>query len=191
MVQFTGSSGVAELIAGVVNGACVSKTRASTGKSSGPTSTRLARLRCLAVDQDAYNASGQKCSAQSILLMHRTGATPCCRGSRAWPPAAAGRPDAGPSPDLDQRADSRTPGRGLGHTRRRAAVRRQGADRPFDSRLLRRHRGHGGRRCRWRRSPASTSTWHDRAVRPFQVIVEYGDDDIDTMLPSSSACRTI
>jgi 1-pyrroline-5-carboxylate dehydrogenase len=71
MVQFTGSSGVAELIAGVVNGAVRLEDAGFDWKVIGPDfDPAWADYVAWQSDQDAYNASGQKCSAQSILLMH-------------------------------------------------------------------------------------------------------------------------
>ncbi len=72
MVQFTGSSGVAEHIAGVMNGAVRLEDAGFDWKVIGPDyDPAWADYVAWQSDQDAYNASGQKCSAQSILLMHR------------------------------------------------------------------------------------------------------------------------
>ena len=72
MTQFTGSSGVAERIAAVMNGAVRLEDAGFDWKVIGPDfDPAWADYVAWQSDQDAYNASGQKCSAQSILLMHR------------------------------------------------------------------------------------------------------------------------
>lgn len=72
MLQFTGSSAVAEHIAGVVNGSIRIEDAGFDWKVLGPDFDPdwldYVAWQC---DQDAYNASGQKCSAQSILFVHR------------------------------------------------------------------------------------------------------------------------
>lgn len=71
MVQFTGSSGVAETIAAAVNGSIRIEDAGFDWKLIGPDFDAdwldYVAWQC---DQDAYNASGQKCSAQSILFVH-------------------------------------------------------------------------------------------------------------------------
>ncbi|MDH4048796.1 MAG: aldehyde dehydrogenase family protein [Gammaproteobacteria bacterium] len=71
LIQFTGSSQVAEKIASVVNGAVRLEDAGFDWKIIGP-DYDAAWLDYVAwqSDQDAYNASGQKCSAQSILFVH-------------------------------------------------------------------------------------------------------------------------
>ena len=71
LVQFTGSSAIAELTSTVVNGAVRLEDAGFDWKVIGP-DYDPAWLDYVAwqSDQDAYNASGQKCSAQSILLLH-------------------------------------------------------------------------------------------------------------------------
>ena len=71
LVQFTGSSGVAELIARTMNGAVRLEDAGFDWKVIGPDYDE-AWLDYVAwqADEDAYNAAGQKCSAQSILLVH-------------------------------------------------------------------------------------------------------------------------
>lgn len=72
MVQFTGSRGVAERLAGQFNGAVRLEDAGFDWKIIGP-DYQAAWLDYVAwqSDQDAYNATGQKCSAQSILFVHR------------------------------------------------------------------------------------------------------------------------
>jgi 1-pyrroline-5-carboxylate dehydrogenase len=71
MVQFTGSSGVAERIAELFNGRVRLEDAGFDWKLIGP-DFQPAWLDYVAwqCDEDAYNASGQKCSAQSILFVH-------------------------------------------------------------------------------------------------------------------------
>jgi 1-pyrroline-5-carboxylate dehydrogenase len=71
MVQFTGSSSVAERIARQFNGRVRLEDAGFDWKVIGP-DFRPDWLDYVAwqCDEDAYNASGQKCSAQSILFTH-------------------------------------------------------------------------------------------------------------------------
>ena len=71
LVQFTGSSGVAEHLSSVMNGAVRIEDAGFDWKVIGPDYhpewLDYVAWQC---DEDAYNASGQKCSAQSIVLAH-------------------------------------------------------------------------------------------------------------------------
>ncbi len=71
MVQFTGSSPVAEQVTRVVNGAVRLEDAGFDWKVIGP-DYQPDWLDYVAwqSDQDAYSASGQKCSAQSIVFVH-------------------------------------------------------------------------------------------------------------------------
>jgi len=71
LVQFTGSSGVAERTSKIVNGAVRLEDAGFDWKIIGP-DFRPEWLDYVAwqSDEDAYNASGQKCSATSILFVH-------------------------------------------------------------------------------------------------------------------------
>lgn len=71
LVQFTGSSTVAEHTSALVNGAIRLEDAGFDWKIIGP-DYDAAWLDYVAwqCDEDAYNASGQKCSAQSILFVH-------------------------------------------------------------------------------------------------------------------------
>lgn len=72
MVQFTGSSEVAEKIASQFNGAVRLEDAGFDWKIIGPDySPEWLDYVAWQCDQDAYNATGQKCSAQSILFVHR------------------------------------------------------------------------------------------------------------------------
>lgn len=71
MIQFTGSSNVAEAVARKVNGAVRLEDAGFDWKIIGPDfDQRWADYVAWQSDEDAYNASGQKCSAQSILFVH-------------------------------------------------------------------------------------------------------------------------
>jgi len=71
LVQFTGSSGVAERTSKTMNGAVRLEDAGFDWKVIGPDFQPdwldYVAWQC---DEDAYNASGQKCSAQSILFVH-------------------------------------------------------------------------------------------------------------------------
>jgi len=71
MVQFTGSSQVAEIVTRKVNGAVRLEDAGFDWKIIGPDfDERWLDYVAWQSDEDAYNASGQKCSAQSILFVH-------------------------------------------------------------------------------------------------------------------------
>jgi 1-pyrroline-5-carboxylate dehydrogenase len=71
LIQFTGSSGVAEHLSAVMNGAVRIEDAGFDWKVIGPDFhpewLDYVAWQC---DEDAYNAAGQKCSAQSIVLAH-------------------------------------------------------------------------------------------------------------------------
>ncbi len=71
MVQFTGSSSVAEQVSRIVNGAVRLEDAGFDWKVIGP-DYQEDWLDYVAwqSDQDSYSASGQKCSAQSIVFVH-------------------------------------------------------------------------------------------------------------------------
>ncbi|HWM28061.1 MAG TPA: aldehyde dehydrogenase family protein [Woeseiaceae bacterium] len=72
LVQFTGSSQVAERIAAQFNGAVRLEDAGFDWKLLGPDyDPKWLEYVSWQADQDAYNATGQKCSAQSILFVHR------------------------------------------------------------------------------------------------------------------------
>lgn len=72
MVQFTGSKQVAEQIASQFNGAVRLEDAGFDWKLIGPDyDPDWLDYVAWQSDQDAYNATGQKCSAQSILFVHR------------------------------------------------------------------------------------------------------------------------
>ena len=71
MLQFTGSSQVAEQLSQDMNGRIRVEDAGFDWKVIGPDySSEWADYVAWQCDEDAYNASGQKCSAQSILFVH-------------------------------------------------------------------------------------------------------------------------
>ena len=71
LVQFTGSSNVAEATSVAVNGCVRIEDAGFDWKVIGPDfDERWVDYVAWQSDEDAYNASGQKCSAQSILFVH-------------------------------------------------------------------------------------------------------------------------
>jgi len=71
LVQFTGSSEVAERVAATMNGAVRIEDAGFDWKVVGPDyDEQWLDYVAWQADEDAYNASGQKCSAQSILFVH-------------------------------------------------------------------------------------------------------------------------
>lgn len=71
MIQFTGSSQVAEAVAKKVNGAVRLEDAGFDWKIIGPDfQEQWLDYVAWQSDEDAYNAAGQKCSAQSILFVH-------------------------------------------------------------------------------------------------------------------------
>ncbi len=77
LVQFTGSSEVAEKIAAQFRGAVRLEDAGFDWKVIGPDyAPEWLDYVAWQCDQDAYNASGQKCSAQSILFVHRNWSAP-------------------------------------------------------------------------------------------------------------------
>lgn len=184
LVQFTGSGTVAELISKVVNGAVRLEDAGFDWKVIGP-DYDPAWLDYVAwqSDQDAYNTSGQKCSAQSILLLHKN-----------WTETLL--------PKLGQLASRRTlddltigPVLSWTNDRMRAHIDAlcdiPGAKLLFGGEPLKNH-------C----IPDCYGAIEPTAVQvplkalsgeffelvttelfgPFQVVVEYGDDDLDTVL---------
>ena len=184
MLQFTGSSGVAERLADVVNGAIRIEDAGFDWKVIGP-DFDPAWLDYVAwqCDQDAYNASGQKCSAQSLLLVHRN-----------WSDALA--------PKLAElagrrRLDDLTLGPVLTWSNERIEQHLEAVLAIPNAELL-----FGGKPLSGHSIPSVYGAYEATAVRvplealagdrfdlattelfgPFQVVVEYGDDDIGAML---------
>jgi len=184
MVQFTGSSGVAERIARTLNGKVRLEDAGFDWKLIGP-DFQPGWLDYVAwqCDEDAYNASGQKCSAQSILFVHQN-----------WADALL--------PKLAELAARRTLtdltiGPVLSWTNQRIQAHLDAMLNVAGSELL-----FGGAPITGHSIPSCYGAWQPTAVRvplralqterfelittelfgPFQVIVVYGDDDLDTVL---------
>ena len=184
MVQFTGSKGVAERIAAQFNGAVRLEDAGFDWKIIGP-DFRPEWLDYVAwqSDQDAYNATGQKCSAQSILFVHDN-----------WYEALV--------PRLEQLAARRklddltlgpvlswTTERMLAHVKATSAI--AGAKLLFGGRELTGHRiprQYGAMRPTAVEVPASALLGEHfellttELFGPFQLIVRYGDRDLDRVL---------
>ena len=72
LVQFTGSSTVAEHVASTVNGRVRLEDAGFDWKIIGPDfDAQWLDYVAWQSDEDAYNATGQKCSAQSVLFVHQ------------------------------------------------------------------------------------------------------------------------
>lgn len=184
MVQFTGSKSVAEQIAAQFNGAVRLEDAGYDWKVIGP-DFQAEWLDYVAwqADQDAYNATGQKCSAQSMLFVHRN-----------WYDALI--------PKLGQLAarrtlDDLTLGPVLSWTTERMLAHVRATSNIKGARLL-----FGGKALTGHRIPGQYGAIEPTAVEvpveallgehfelvttelfgPFQLVVKYGDDDIDTVL---------
>ena len=71
LTQFTGSASVAERLLGLTKGKCRIEDAGFDWKIVGPNSKpSMIDLVAAQCDRDAYPASGQKCSAQSLLAVH-------------------------------------------------------------------------------------------------------------------------
>ncbi len=184
LVQFTGSSSVAERISGIMHGRVRLEDAGFDWKVIGP-DFRPEWLDYVAwqADQDAYNATGQKCSAQSILFVHDN-----------WYDALL--------PQLGKLAarrqlDDLTVGPVLSWTTARMQQHVAATSGLPGARLL-----FGGKPLENHRIPERYGTMEPTAVDvplaamtgehfdlvttelfgPFQVIVRYGDRDVDTVL---------
>ena len=69
-IQFTGSSKVSEHLANITNGKIKIEDAGLDYKILGPDVLDIENIARIS-DNDSYNCSGQKCSAQSILFMHQ------------------------------------------------------------------------------------------------------------------------
>jgi 1-pyrroline-5-carboxylate dehydrogenase len=184
MVQFTGSSGVAEHIARQFSGRVRLEDAGFDWKVVGPDyQPEWLDYVAWQCDEDAYNATGQKCSAQSILFVHDN-----------WAPHLL--------PKLGELADRRsleslTVGPVLSWTNARirdhveAMLAIEGAELMFGGEAL---VGHSIPDCYGAWQPTAVqvplqaleSEHFERVTTelfgPFQVVVTYGDDDIDRVL---------
>lgn len=184
MVQFTGSSGVAERIAAQFNGRVRLEDAGFDWKIIGP-DFRPEWLDYVAwqCDEDAYNATGQKCSAQSILFVHDH-----------WADALLPRLA---TLAARRRLDDLTVGPVLTWTNERIESHVDSVLAVPGSELL-----FGGRPLAGHSIPECYGAWQPTAVRvplqalqgasfdvvtrelfgPFQVVVTYGDRDLDAVL---------
>jgi 1-pyrroline-5-carboxylate dehydrogenase len=184
MVQFTGSSGVAERIANTFNGRVRLEDAGFDWKIIGP-DFRPEWLDYVAwqCDEDAYNASGQKCSAQSILFVHENWAD-------ALLPKLAGLA-------RRRRLEDLTVGPVLSWTNERIQAHVDGMLSVPGSELL-----FGGKPLEDHAIPACYGAYLPTAVSvplqalraehferittelfgPFQVVVQYGDSDLPVVL---------
>lgn len=184
LVQFTGSSTVAERVAATMGGRVRLEDAGFDWKVIGPDyQPEWADYVAWQCDQDAYNATGQKCSAQSALFVHEN-----------WYDALL--------PKLEELAarrslDDLTVGPVLSWTTERmqqhiaAVTALPGAKLLFGGKPL---EGHQVPDCYGTLEPtaveiplASFAGEHfDLAAQelfgPYQVVVRYGDADVDTVL---------
>ena len=184
LVQFTGSSQIAERISTLMNGAVRLEDAGFDWKVLGPDyQSDWLNYVAWQCDQDAYNATGQKCSAQSILFVHRN-----------WHDALL--------PELKKLAarrklDDLTLGPILSWTNEQIDQHIQALTSIEGAQLL-----FGGNHLEGHSIPSCYGTLDATAVRvplgaldgehfdvitrelfgPFQVVVEYGDDDLSAVL---------
>ena len=184
LAQFTGSSTVAERVAATLNGRVRLEDAGFDWKIIGPDYDEnwldYVAWQC---DEDAYNAAGQKCSAQSALFVHEN-----------WVP--------GLLPKLKELAarrslDDLTVGPVLSWTDEQiqghidAVLAVEGTELLFGGKPL---TGHAIPDCFGAYEPtairvplsAMQGSAFDVAARelfgPFQIVVTYGDDEIDSVL---------
>jgi len=184
LVQFTGSSTIAERTADVMNGAVRLEDAGFDWKLLGPDyDAKWLDYVAWQCDQDAYNATGQKCSAQSILFCHRN-----WRDALLPKLAALG---------AQRKLDDLTLGPILSWTDAQmdahiaALTGIDGAELLFGGNHL---SGHSIPDCYGTLDatavsvPLAALAGNDfdlvttELFGPFQVVVEYGDDDLDTVL---------
>ncbi len=184
LVQFTGSSSVAERIAATMHGRVRLEDAGYDWKVIGPDfAPEWLDYVAWQCDEDAYNATGQKCSAQSALFVHEN-----------W--AEALLPKLGELAARRKLADL-TVGPVLSWTTARMQEHVAALAALPGARLL-----FGGRPLEDHRVPDCYGTLEPTAVEvplaafagehfdlaatelfgPFQVVVRYGDGDVDTVL---------
>ena len=184
LVQFTGSSQVAEMVSGMVNGTVRLEDAGFDWKVIGP-DYRPEWLDYVAwqSDQDAYNAAGQKCSAQSMLLLHDNWAQ-ALLPKLAELAGRRGLDDLSLGPVLTWDND-----RIQAHIRALLAI--PGAELAFGGQALTGHsipERYGAMEATAVRVPlAALAGAHFDLVTtelfgPFQVIVTYADDDLPQVL---------
>ena len=182
MIQFTGSSKIAEHVSKLNNGKVRIEDAGFDWKVLGPDVVDFDYV-CWQSDQDAYAATGQKCSAQSILFMHEN-----------W--AKAGFVDKIKALAARRKLENLTVGPVITWDNKRikghidSVLACKGAKLAFGGKELQNHK-----------IPAVYGSYEPTAVEvplqsfvdnfklcstelfgPFQVIVPYGDKDVDTVL---------
>jgi len=184
LVQFTGSSGVAERISTLMNGAVRLEDAGFDWKVIGPDyDEKWLDYVAWQCEQDAYNATGQKCSAQSIMFVHKNWAGDLLPKIESLA-ARRKMEDLTLGPILswtDKQIDS--------HIAAVTAI--DGADLLFGGNHL---TGHSVPDCYGTLDATAVQVplsalagEHFELVTtelfgPFQIVVEYGDDDLDTVL---------
>ena len=184
LVQFTGSSGVAERVAETLNGRVRLEDAGFDWKIVGPDYDAdwldYVAWQC---DEDAYNASGQKCSAQSALFVHENWAEKLLPKLGALA-ARRSLGDLTVGPVL-----SWTNAQIRGHIDAVLAI--DGTELLFGGTPL---TGHSIPECFGAYEPTAIrvplSAMHGDAFDvvarelfgPFQIVVSYGDDELDTVL---------
>jgi len=184
MAQFTGSSEVAERIADTLNGKVRLEDAGFDWKIIGPDfDPGWLDYVAWQSDEDAYNASGQKCSAQSILFVHENWAE-ALLPKLAELAARRSLADLTLGPLLtwsNERIEA--------HIASVLAV--DGAERLFGGKPLTGHSipdRYGAFEATAIQVPLAALTGEHfellttELFGPFQVVVRYGDDDIDTVL---------
>lgn len=184
MVQFTGSAGVAEHIAKLYHGRVRLEDAGFDWKVIGPDfQPEWLDYVAWQCDEDAYNATGQKCSAQSILFVHDNWA-------EALLPKLA-------ELAARRRLDQLTVGPVLSWTDEQIRAHVDALLAIDGSELL-----FGGKPLQGHSIPSCYGAWQPTAVRvplaaldgehfdlvttelfgPFQVVVRYGDGDVERVL---------
>lgn len=184
LVQFTGSSTVGEAISKTMNGRVRLEDAGFDWKIIGP-DYQVEWLDFVAwqSDQDAYNASGQKCSAQSILFIHDNWIK-CLLPKLSRLAKGRKLDDLTIGPILswtDRKIDA--------HIKRVLAI--TGAELLFGGKHLVNHSipsCYGTLEPTAVRVPIESLTGDDadtitsELFGPFQIVVSYGDEQIDTVL---------
>ena len=184
MLQFTGSSAVAERVAATVNGRVRIEDAGFDWKIIGPDfDEQWVDYVAWQADEDAYNAAGQKCSAQSILFVHDNWAETLLprlaslAARRSLDDLSIGPVLTWTNEDIRRHID--------------ALMALPGAELLFGGSPL---SGHSIPDCYGAFEPTAVqvplATLCDGQFElvttelfgPFQVVVRYGDDDIDTVL---------
>lgn len=184
LIQFTGSSAVAEHLSDVMSGAVRIEDAGFDWKVIGPDyQSQWLDYVAWQCDEDAYNASGQKCSAQSIVFVHDNWADKLLPKMKQLA-SRRNLDDLSLGPVLtwtDEQMQS--------HVDAVAAV--PGAEVLFGGKAL---SGHSIPACYGAFEPtavkvplAEVAGEHFPLVTtelfgPFQIVVTWGDDDLDTVL---------